>query len=230
MVRLIAKISPWFAPIPSAYFVARSSIAHLDVPIEIAIIIGAVLELLGIATVHTALSLYRWNIKPAVSREKGAWEKAPLLLSIITCGVYFMAVIFLSVVLETAPGMSAIAPVIFPFVAIVGALTLGIVYQHDERVAKYGRKDTGMLGINAVYYAITARIVHRINGKGLADIPALPAPQGQDANENANDTSIILPVCELCGHTVTDGNMGSHRRWHCPALKEQEATKNDSRE
>lgn len=219
MVRLIAKLSPWLAPIPSAYFVARSSIKHLNVPIEIAIIIGVMLELLGIATVHTALSLYRWNIKPAVSRDKGAWEKAPFSLSVAACGVYFVAVIFLSVVLETAPTLADFAPIIFPFVAIVGAVVLGIIYQHEERVAKYARKDSDTLGIRAVYYAFTDRIADRIEGKPSeevpAEIPALPAPQEHDTI----DTSIILPVCELCGQEVASGNMGSHRRWHCEALR-----------
>lgn len=212
MVKLIAKLSPWLAPVPSAYFVARSSMAHLDVPLTLAIIIGVVLELLGIATVHTALSLYRWNIKPAVNKEKGGWEKAPFQLSIVTCGVYFAAVLFLSVVLETMPHLATYAPSIFPFVAVVGAATLGIIYQHDERVARYERKGAKAKGISGVYHTWADSIMHRINGNAPKVMPATPRPKTHDAKP---DTSIVHPVCQECGEVVASGNMGSHRRWHC---------------
>lgn len=141
IVKLVAKFAPWLSPIPTAYFVSRSSMAHLATPLEIAIIIGVVLELLGVATVHTALNLYRWNIKPACNKEKGAWEKAPLNLAIAACGVYFGAVLLLSVFLETFPSLAAWAAAVFPFVSLTGMATLAIIYQHEERVAKYIRKE-----------------------------------------------------------------------------------------
>ena len=31
-VKLVAKLSPWLAPVPSAFFVARASLAHLACP------------------------------------------------------------------------------------------------------------------------------------------------------------------------------------------------------
>lgn len=212
MVKLIAKLSPWLAPIPSAYFVARSSMEHLAVPLVLAIIIGIVLELLGIATVHTALSLYRWNIKPAVNKERSAWEKAPLKIALVTCAVYFVAVLFLSVVLETAPHLAPIAPTIFPVVAVVGAITLAIVYQHDERIKAYPHKEKKVSGIAGVYNAWMERTMHRISGNGAKTIPAPAKPKMQDAKPVV---SIVHPVCQECGQVVASGNMGSHRRWHC---------------
>lgn len=214
LVKLIAKFAPWLSPIPTAYFVARSSVAHLATPLEIAIIIGVVLELLGVATVHTALNLYRWNIKPACNKEKGAWEKAPLNLAIAACGVYFGAVLLLSVFLETFPSLAAWAAAVFPFVSLTGMATLAIIYQHEERVAKYIRKDARMVGANAVYYAIASRIITRINGKAAHEMPALPASTSHNADTDTIDTCMI---CELCGQEVHNGNMGSHRRWHCAA-------------
>lgn len=212
MVKLIAKLSPWLAPVPSAYFVARSSMEHLAVPLALAIIIGVVLELLGIATVHTALSLYRWNIKPAVNKEKSAWEKAPLKVALVTCAVYFVAVLFLSVVLETAPQLAPIAPTIFPVVAVVGAITLAIVYQHDERVAAYPHKAKEAKGIGALWLAWTDRMMRRINGNSVKAIPAPAKPKTHDAEPVA---PVVHPVCPVCEQVVAKGNMGSHRRWHC---------------
>jgi hypothetical protein len=32
-IKLVAKIAPWLAPLPSAFFVARSGMAHLGLPV-----------------------------------------------------------------------------------------------------------------------------------------------------------------------------------------------------
>ena len=60
-VRVVAKLAPWLAPLPSAYFVARSAMIHLALPLPVAIVVAAIIETLGLATVHTALWAYDWN-------------------------------------------------------------------------------------------------------------------------------------------------------------------------
>jgi hypothetical protein len=196
---------------------------HLSVPQWVAIVIGIVLEGLGIATVHVALDLYKWNLKPAVNKDKGAWEKAPLHLAVLTCGIYFVAVLFLSVVLETRPELAPWAPTIFPFVTVAGVGTLAIISQHDARVARYARKDTGMVGIIGLYHAWVARRIAFMGNGRPAQIPVLPEPQVHDAGK---DASVALPVCDLCHEPVASGNMGSHRRWHCVAIEKAKNDKN----
>ena len=61
LVKLIARLSPWLAPSPSGYFVARASISHLDLPLIIGISVGIIIEFLGISSVHTWLWLADWN-------------------------------------------------------------------------------------------------------------------------------------------------------------------------
>ena len=39
-VKIVAKIAPWLAPFPSAYFVARSAVVHLALPIPVAVIVA----------------------------------------------------------------------------------------------------------------------------------------------------------------------------------------------
>jgi len=60
-IKIVAKIAPWLAPFPSAYFVARSAIVHLNLPLPVAMVVAAIIETLGLATVHTALWAYDWN-------------------------------------------------------------------------------------------------------------------------------------------------------------------------
>lgn len=178
-VAMVARVAPWLAPLPNAYFVARSGMVHLALPLPMALVAGLVLELLGIATVHTALELYRWNLQPSVQREKGGWERAPLALAMVTCGVYFAAVVFLAVVLESVPELAQWAPALFPLVALTGALTLAIVYQHRARVARYvkpkterqnrrksGRQNRRQRGVSMD--------VHRVDGGVSKEAPNFP--------------------------------------------------------
>ena len=46
-VKVVAKVAPWLAPVPSAYFVARSAIVHLDMPLTIAVVSAAIMETLA---------------------------------------------------------------------------------------------------------------------------------------------------------------------------------------
>lgn len=130
-IDLVARLAPWLAPGPSAYFVARSAQHHLDVPPAIAIIIAAVIETLGISTVASTLRLYDWNqssLTPAGNLKRGR-TLAPLgllWLSIATGAVYVIVTIGLTVVLEVRPTWSTGAPAIFPLLAVVGAINLAI--------------------------------------------------------------------------------------------------------
>jgi hypothetical protein len=67
-MRIVAKLSPWLAPFPSAYFVARSAIMHLALPLSVAVVVALIIETLGLATVHTAR---RWAC--ALSLEACMW-------------------------------------------------------------------------------------------------------------------------------------------------------------
>jgi hypothetical protein len=56
-VKIVAKLAPWLAPFPSAYFVARSAIVHLNLPLSVAVVVAAIIETLGLATVYVVATL-----------------------------------------------------------------------------------------------------------------------------------------------------------------------------
>ena len=143
VIRAVSRIAPWLAPVPSGYFVARSSYVHLlrtDAPwlaYPVAVIIGVMMELLGVAAVHTLQDLNRWNRQPSVRRE-GGWEKAPTSAAWLAVLSYFAGTFSLLFVLEVVPSVSNVAPVLFPFVAIAGYIVASVAEQHDERRTRYG--------------------------------------------------------------------------------------------
>ena len=118
-IRVVAKVSPWLAPLPSAYFVGRSAMVHLSLPLFVAIIVAAIIETLGLATVHTALWAYDWN-----THKRKSDPRAPVGLAVALGGVYVVATLGLVVFLEVWPMLATYAPAIFPALAVVGAVNL----------------------------------------------------------------------------------------------------------
>ena len=57
-IKIVAKLSPWLAPFPSAFFVAPTFGIISLLPLPVGVIVAAIIETLGLATVHTALWAY----------------------------------------------------------------------------------------------------------------------------------------------------------------------------
>jgi hypothetical protein len=129
-VRIVAKLSPWLAPLPSAYFVARSAITHLAFPLPVAANVALIIETLGLATVHTALWAHDWN-----THRRKTDPSAPLGLCIALGGVYVVATLGLVVFLEVWPLLATYAPALFPALAVVGALNLAVISRQEQREA-----------------------------------------------------------------------------------------------
>jgi len=129
-VKVVARLSPWLAPLPSAYFVARSAMVHLALPLPVAVVVAAIIETLGLATVHTALWAYDWN-----AHKRKADPSAPVILAAALGGVYVVATLGLVVFLEVWPFLATYAPAIFPALAVVGALNLAMISRQEQREA-----------------------------------------------------------------------------------------------
>lgn len=127
-VKIVAKIAPWLAPFPSAFFVARSAVAHLDVPLLMAVVIAGIVETLGLASVHTWLWLSDWN-----STKRKNDPAAPVNVAVSLGITYLVATVSLTVVLEVAPGLATYAPILFPVLAVVGAVNLALISQQEQK-------------------------------------------------------------------------------------------------
>lgn len=128
IVKSIANLAPWLAPIPSCFFVARSSIIHMELPVIMGIIIGLLIETLGFSTVHLYLMLLKWNLE-----KRKTDPKAPENLGLALVIFYLVITISLTVMLEIYPQLSTYAPAIFPLVALIGVFILALIVQHEQR-------------------------------------------------------------------------------------------------
>ena len=129
-IRVVAKVAPWLAPFPSAYFVARSAVLHLALPLPVAVIVAAIIETLGLATVHTALWAHDWN-----THKRKTDPSAPVAPAIALGAVYVIATMGLVIFLEVWPVLATYAPAIFPALAVVGAVNLALIAQQEQREA-----------------------------------------------------------------------------------------------
>lgn len=128
-IDLVAKIAPWCAPIPTAYLVGRATVNHLEWPVPIGFLAAAVIESLGLVTCATALDLYQFN----QNRRKND-PPAPFLLAVFLIVIYFFVAVLLTVVLDTQPSWSVIAPAIFPFLSLAGVTVIALRKDYQKRL------------------------------------------------------------------------------------------------
>jgi hypothetical protein len=194
LVRWTAQLSPWLAPLPSGYFVARSSYRHLlaedwaPLALGVAIVIGLVLELLGVASVHTLLDLGRWNRQGRVARQDG-WEAAPAVWAWAAATTYFVAALLLLIVLEAWPEIARFAPMIFCLVALSGGVLLAVVEQHADRKQRYGLDDTLRRQKRETKEAEPA--------PNLPESPTKPRPAARFASKRAHIEALLAADSEL---------------------------------
>lgn len=129
-VKFVAKSIPWLAPTPSAFFVARSSMAHLALPLPVAIVTALVIEALGLTCAFMASSFADWN-----HTKRKTDPTAPTIAALVLGAVYLITTLGLLAGLETWPGLARYMPVVFPFLALVGTIALALIAQQEQREA-----------------------------------------------------------------------------------------------
>lgn len=132
IIDIIVRFAPWLAPIPTAYAVYVAALNVLHYTPFVAGAAGASVEIIGIASVATALEFWSYN------QEKTSKQKqAPFMIALITCVFYLVAVLLLAVFVEVFPELARGAAVIFPLLSLTGALILGLRRDHNMRKQAY---------------------------------------------------------------------------------------------
>lgn len=128
-IDLVIRLSPWLAPVPTAYLIGRAVMAHLAFDIVIAVITALVVETLGLATISIALILYSYNVQ-----KRKIDPKAPVWLAYVLVGVYLVSALTLTVLLDIFPELSRYAPGVFPVMSLVGMTVVMLKASHDKRL------------------------------------------------------------------------------------------------
>jgi DNA-binding transcriptional ArsR family regulator len=124
-----AKVGPILAPLPTSYAIGRSVIVNLHWPEWLGYVSGAVIELLGLATVNTALTLRNYN-----AGKRKSDPSAPVGLAMALTGVYLGTAVVLAVLLDVMPQLARWTPAVFPFLSISGSTVLALRNDQRQRV------------------------------------------------------------------------------------------------
>ena len=129
LVDNLAATAPWLAPLAPAYLAYQAMVDVLHFPIWVAGTVGTTVEVLGISTINTALTLYTWN------REKNKSDKAaPTWVAILVSGFYVAVVITVNVLLDGGTALDKGAKALISSLSVAAAITLALRSQHGKRV------------------------------------------------------------------------------------------------
>lgn len=130
---IASKLAPWLAPLLSAVVIAEAVMVEpFSWPIWQAVLTGAALELLGIATLSTALMLWsHYQAAPADHKP----SLIPLGLAALCALAYFGTALVLAVVIKTWPQLGPVVYGLFVVLALVSAVNLSVRRDHYRRIA-----------------------------------------------------------------------------------------------
>lgn len=149
LVDVIAALIPWLAPVIPAYMAFSHMTSVLAFPAWVATLGAMVVEFLGLSTVHTTFSFWRYNDEREARRiqhqQHGRGRRkalprraagAPVLVAGITAGFYLAVIITVNVLLDDAGLVEKIAKALLSLLGTVAAVTLAIRAQHARRLAE----------------------------------------------------------------------------------------------
>lgn len=134
LVNLLSAIAPWGAPLAPAYMSYGGMVKHLGFTPFVAGVIAGVIEILGLATVHTTILFWQHN-----RRYKADVRKMPTLLAGGMFALYLVVILTVNVAMEALiewPGMPILARALLSLLAVPAAVTLAIRTQHAELLSE----------------------------------------------------------------------------------------------
>lgn len=128
---LLSAIVPWAVPVIPAYLTYFHTMQEMQFPSWVAYTSAFVTEVLGIASVATAIKFYRHNLK-----YKDSKNHAPFWLAVGTYVFYLVIVLTVNVLLEFVAGTRSTAVIgaigLFSLLSFPSAVLISIRAQHTE--------------------------------------------------------------------------------------------------
>ena len=215
----ILRITPVLAPMPTAYVIYGKLVTVLDWETWIAFVAAAVIELIGFRSIGLAVEMYQFN------RSLNATEKtlrAPLWLASSVVGLYTLAVLSLTILLEILPALSQWTPIAFVVMGLVGGGLLATL-SSDQEAREQKRAE-------AKAKALKTRAENKKSVAGATQSAKVQLQVRASATHSANSaTDSIAPArtyprqCEHCTDKVlglirTPQSVGAHMKKHHPEL------------
>lgn len=129
-INTLSIIVPWFVPVIPAYLTFRHSEINLQFPAWVAWTAAFVVEVLGLASMRTAVSFYEHNKR--YSRDE---KKAPFTVTVLIYAFYLSVVLVVNVLLDIQNGVvwwNVLAIGLFSLLSVPAAALISVRAQHTE--------------------------------------------------------------------------------------------------
>jgi len=181
----IANIVPWFAPVPTAWFVGFAVWEELSAPVLIAVATALTVETFGFSAASTALELFDYN-----RTKRKPDPSAPLGLTVALVLAYAVVVITLTVLLKIIPNLAVYSLAVFPLFSLAGVTLIAVRHDHKRR-------------IDAIDADKRERKEQRLALRAL-----------HDATQETHQKMDTSYPCELCDAVLPNaGKYAAHMRW-----------------
>lgn len=130
LINTLSIIVPWFVPVIPAYLTFRHSEVNLQFPVWVAWTAAFVVEVLGLASMRTAVSFYEHNRRYAKSD-----KKAPVRLTFGIYAFYLSVVLVVNVLIDLQNGVvwwNVLAIGLFSLLSVPAGALISIRAQHTE--------------------------------------------------------------------------------------------------
>jgi hypothetical protein len=117
----ITEVTPLVAPLPPAFSIYTAMHDRLHVPVYVAVIAAAAIEITGMFSSKVSIRCYQWN-----KARKKTDESIPQVLSVAMTSVFFVVVLLLAFTVEIAPSLTALVIPGFVLIAISVYVNLAI--------------------------------------------------------------------------------------------------------
>jgi hypothetical protein len=124
LLDLVAGISPWLAPLIPTYFAAYNAYLYLAKgknwwDVGAVVVVALVVELIGLAGVHTAVQFWNWN-----RTKNKSDDAAPMGMAILAVVVYVIIIISVNALLDY---FAVADPAALPYVKIAAVAMLSLL-------------------------------------------------------------------------------------------------------
>lgn len=126
IVNLIFVLTPWLTPIITAWIVYNACKSELLWSTEQSFFAACIIEFNGISSTNLLVFLYREKV-----------DKRLMTIGALVLGMYITTVLFLTIVLDTAPAIARGAPILFVLLVLSSYVTVALRgYVKAQRVTK----------------------------------------------------------------------------------------------
>lgn len=138
LINTLSIVVPWFVPVIPAYLTFRHSEINLQFPVWVAWTAAFVVEVLGLASMRTAVTFYEHN-----RRYSKDVKKAPFNVAILIYAFYLAVVLVVNVLLDWKNGVvwwNVLAIGLFSLLSVPAAALISVRAQHTELLRQLDRE------------------------------------------------------------------------------------------